>query len=299
MRLFDFGTTIAIAAAFVGSANASANGRDDCEARFSQDSVTLNLLANELGHDQVALADEDVRILAGPEPSENTSCRVSIRVSLLSSDGSFPSYSLTASGAPLRPSISETVGGASETAVTVPASRTGRTVNLRATAPTDWGIQSGQYVERLQLSLVDKTGTIIDRMAVNLVLQIPKTVDVMFVGATGVGRTTTIDLGDLSATEQTLSPPFGVRIWSSSAYSFGFTSEHSGLLQHELAMDAIPYRLNVNGQSVALDGNRLAINRLQPSQRSGDFHSLTLSVPARRSVAGRYKDRLTVSVSAL
>ena len=294
--------TIAVLASGLAAffaAPAWAQGPADCTARFAEDSVTITLLANDLGHDKFAIGDEDIRISSGPDPRENRACNTIVRISRLSSDQSFPDYTLTSAGRLVRPSPSEGVGGSSDLDVTVPASTAGRTLNFQATASTDWGILSGQFVERLQASLIDRSGVVIDRMAVNLVLQVPKTVDVMFVGAMGTGRTSTVNLGELSAAAPTESPPFGVRIWSSSPYSFAFVSENRGQLVHDMGMDQIPYRLVIDGLQQALDGTAAPMNGMQASGSGGDFYPLRLTVPARRSVAGNYADRITVSVTAL
>lgn len=289
-----------VASAFALPTNAKAQDDGGCELRFAERSATITLLAANVGYGQTASDDQEIKVVNAVASDGSATCRANVRLSRLTSNRTFPDYRISSAGRTLQPSLSQAEGGGkNQLVLNVPASRAGRNIALRVVAPTNWGIRAGRHVERLQLSLVGPTGEIIDRMALSLILDIPKTVDVMFVGATGIGRATSINLGALSQTEVTKSPTFGVRIWSTSGYSFGFSSEHGGQLEHELGMDSIPYNLNMNGRQIALDGSTTPVNMLAKTARRGDFYRLNLSVPGRRSVAGRYQDRIVVSVSAL
>ncbi len=279
---------------------AIARDRDECDVRFSQESATITMLASNIGEGQRAVGEQLVRVVANENDGPNSACRVDLRVSRLTSDPAFPAYRLVILGRPLEPTLNETViGTQNQIALSVPSNRTGRSVSLQAAAASDWGVRSGRHNEQLQLSLVGPDGEIIDRLALNLVLDIPKAVDVMFVGATGTGRTSRIDLGNLSATEPTRSEPFGLRVWSSSGYRVEISSENGGNLGHRLGMDAIPYRLEIDGRDVALGNTATPFSRPDATGRTGDLFRVGILVPARRSVAGRYQDRITVSVSSI
>lgn len=296
-----FSPLLCAALAFPVSVAAQSSEREeDCRVRFTQDSATIALLAANIGPGHQAFGEEIVSITAAAERDNSAPCRVDLRLSRLTSDPSFPNYRFTVLGRPLQPAISETVTGAqNEIIATIPSSRGGLSVNLQANAPADWGTRWGRYNEQLQLSLVGASGDILDRLALNLELQIPKAVDVMFVGATGTGRTKQIDLGVLSATEATRSQPFGLRVWSSSGYKVDIASENSGTLAHLQGMDAIPYRLEIDGSDMALTAGAAVFSKANHTSRTGDLYRLGVSVPARRSVAGDYQDRITVSVSSI
>jgi len=291
------GALILAACAMPPSLNAQE--RSACDLRFAEDSLTVNLFATSVGHSQRAIGDSNIRVRVAETGEQSGTCRADLRLSRLNSDQRFPDYLFTIRGRAVRASIAETVGSAeNQFLVTIPKKSTGQTFPLQIAAPTEWGIQSGQYVEQLQLSLVNDRGEVMDRLPLNLVLDIPKTVDVMFVGATGTGQTSTINLGDLSQTEETRSLPFGVKIWSTSNYAFGFSSENNGRLLHREGRDAIPYELRMDNRRVPLDDGANFSSSGQ-SERNGDIYRLRVAVPPRRSVAGRYQDRVTVTVSAL
>lgn len=286
-------------------APAHAQPSDECDVRFAQDSATIAMLAPGLGLGQQAIGEQTITVTLaqsnnGDDDQRSGTCQIDLRLSRLTSDPSFPDYRLTASGRALEAGFSETVSSSqNQIIVTVPSGRSGQSINLQASVPAEWGTRAGRYNEQLQLALVGASGEILDRLALNLELDIPKAVDVMFVGATGTGQTSRVDLGALSATEPTRSPPFGLRVWSSSGYKVDISSENGGNLAHLQAMDAIPYQLEIDGRDVALSAAPAAFTRANATSRSGDLFRLGVFVPARRSVAGEYQDRITVSVSSI
>ena len=270
----------------------------DCDFAFSERGITIPLLASDLGSGQSVAGSEEIEITAtNARPS---ACVTTLRLSRITATQAFPNYVVTASNQPITPSANETIGGqGNEIRIALPASSLRNQVSLKAVASTDWGLVAGSSTEQLQLSLVGPGGDILDRIPLNLELEIPKTVDVMFVGDLGGGQTSNIDLGELSSEETVTSSPFGVRIWSSSGYRFGFTSQNAGKLVHRQGMDRIPYDLMVDGIPYSLESGAAELRREQASAPSGDNYGLTIRVPARRSVAGEYQDRLTVSVTAI
>lgn len=292
-------TPLALAAS-VAPAAASAQPADHCLFRFAEDTVEMQLNAAELGAGSTVLGSENITI-AGLQGTEDAGvCQMALRVSKLTNLSDFPDYNLRASNRPISPSVSELIGSqASQINLTIPLSGASTTVNFQAVVPTEWGLTAGEHLENLQLSLLNQAGVVVDRMKLDLVVDIPKVVDVMFVGSTGTGRTTSVELGQIEQMSETRSEPFGVRIWSSSGYGFTFSSENSGSLRHEQDLDAIPYQLAVNGVSYTLDNVSSRFTSNVSTAAGGDLYRLSIMVPARRNVAGNYHDRLTVSVNAI
>lgn len=273
---------------------------DQCSLQFAEDAVTITILVVDLGPGSSASGEQAIRVLAEGGGANSASCRGALRISRLSGAGSFPEYRLTARGQPIAPSISEAIGDArNQINLSLSGNNASRSVDLRMSLPTGWGLIAGRHSEQLQLALLDSAGEVADRMTLNVVLEIPKAVDVILVGATGGGQTSSIELGDLSPTEATQSAPFGLRIWSTSAYTYGFTSVNGGSLRHALDMDSIPYQLSIEGRPITLSSGRVEFNNPTSSAARGDLYRLGIQVPARRSIAGRYSDSITVSVSAI
>lgn len=282
------------------STSATAQRPLECNLIFSERSVTIALVAADIGTGQKVAGSETVIISADREEGDTSACVATVRVSKISGFPDFPVYSLTAANRQIVASANENIGGpVNQANLAIPASSNRLVVNLQAVAATEWGLEAGRQIERLQLSLIARDGTILDRIPLNLELDIPKTVDVMFVGATGGGQATSIDLGFLSTVETVSSLPFGVRIWSSSGYQFAFSSENRGKLVHHQGSDAIPYDFFVNNVPYPFDRAAPPLGSAGASQPRGDSYSLSIRVPPRRSLAGEYQDRLTVSVSAI
>lgn len=281
-------------------ASLSAQPATECALSFSERAITVTLLPAELGAGESVAGTETARIETPRGGGSSSACVASLRVSRITSATDFPNYSLTADNKPVVPSVNESSGGpGSDVNFSIPANQSARSVDLRAVASAEWGLQAGRRTERLQLSIVARNGAILDRIPFNIEIDIPKAVDVMFVGASGASRASQVDLGNLSATERTVSQPFGVRIWSSSSYRFQFRSQNAGLLQHRGGLDAIPYELFVDGQRYQLgSASGASLSQGSATAAGGDLFGLTVEVPARRSVAGDYQDQLTVNVTA-
>lgn len=296
-RGFGLGLLLAFLMAPVA---ATAQPATSCDLSFSDRSLTITLLASDLGVGQSVAGRGDVLIEAIHPDDGRQDCVASVRLSYISATPRFPDYSMTASNQPIVPSANETIGGPrNQVRVAVPSNRTTTTIALDAVAATEWGLVAGRQTEQLQLTLVGRDGDILDRIPLFIDLEIPKAVDVMFVGATGSGPASSIDLGDLSASERVTSQPFGVRVWSSSGYEFTIQSENAGNLVHQQALDQIPYELLVNGFRYELRSAPAPITSADPSEIGGDRYGLTISVPARRSIAGEYQDRLMITVNAI
>ncbi|WP_199504847.1 hypothetical protein [Qipengyuania sp. YIM B01966] len=240
-------------------------------------------------------------------PAAGGPCSATIRVSRLGvpTDPAFPPYDLLAPGNSRIEILPEpTAGGTPDSDVTianVPPGPQGRAVPLRVRVDTEWGLRSGTYVEQLQLLLVDDEGEIVDRSNLTITIIIPPAVSLRFVGAViggGAYGPARIDLGNLSSTHDTRSERFGARIFSTAPYTVRFSSSNQGDLLHEQSNDRIPYRLFFDGALVDLKGSP-EVSYPERTPATGDRRPMRIVVPAIVAPAGRYSDRITVSVSAL
>ena len=234
-------------------------------------------------------------------------CPATIRVSRLTGpvDPNFPEYNLRAPGQSQVEILQDpSAGGTSLSDVKIanaPVGPQGRSVPFELQVPTEWGLTAGTYIDRLELLLFDQNGALVDRTNLTITILIPATVSVRFVGAViggGFGSGARIDLGTLSTSEQTRSQPFGARIFSTAPYLVNVASANSGNLAHVELGSEIPYRLYFDGAQVDLSGIS-AFTYLAPTPRSGNTRPMSLEVPPASVPAGRYNDRITLTVSAL
>lgn len=184
----------------------------------------------------------------------------------------------------------------SDVAVNVAPQAT-RTVPLSFKMPTAWGLRAGFYQDQLRLVLIGENGQEVDSRSVSLRFDIPSTATLRLFGA-GVGRgASNIDLGRLSATQETRSNPFALRIWSTAPYAVSFRSDNAGDLVHSNGVDRIPYELRINSVQADLagGGEYFFASHTGPP---GDIHSLMLRVGPVRALAGDYSDRITITVTA-
>jgi hypothetical protein len=241
------------------------------------------------------------------DPADGGPCLATIRVSRLGepADPAFPPYQLLAPGNNRIEILTEpTAGGTTDSDIAianVPSGPQGRAVPLRMQVETEWGLRSGTYTEQLQLLLIDGNGEIVDRSNLTVTIIIPPAVSLRFVGAViggGAYGPARVDLGNLSSTEETRSQRFGARIFSTSPYIVRFSSTNQGSLIHERGDDRIPYRLYFDGVLVDLNG-LTEVSYPERTPATGDRRPMRIVVPAAVAAAGRYSDRITVSVSAL
>ena len=106
-----------------------------------------------------------------------------------------------------------------------------------------------------------------------------------------------MDLGVLDPKSVTTSAPFGIRVWSTSAYTVSFQSENNGRLMLESRASSIDYQLYMDGNRVSTNG---AVAGYEPDATDalGDFHSMIIRVEPFRARAGEYSDRVEVTVTA-
>lgn len=245
--------------------------------------------------------------LAAPGATGQESCQATIRIARLapSLHPDFPPYLLRASGNRRVEVLSDPAsGGTTESDVIVadaPSGQRSWAVPYQIGVPTEWGLRAGTYVERLQLLLIDRNGNVADRSTLTLTVVIPSAVSVRLIGAVIGGESrgpAQIDLGDLSSSRETRSQRFGALIFSTAPYVVRFSSANRGNLLHEQGREQIPYRLIFDGALVDLAGSS-EFPYLDPTPRGGDRRAMNIVVPPAVALAGRYSDRITVTVTAL
>jgi hypothetical protein len=270
-----------------------------CTPEFVERSQTVTVGAIKVGVGESSRENFNIRVRnqgSGP-------CSATIRVARI--DGSAVSanleYRLRSGSSVLQILPNETAASTSQSELFVaslPAGQNGRSVPFQLTFPTDWGIEAGFHSEQLQLTILDKSGLVTDTLLLAINVNVPPSVSIRIVGATGSNRIASINLGDIKPNMISRSDPFGVRIWSTSAYSVSFTSENQGVLRHEGGQDSIPYEMRMDDQLVDLvAGGDFAF----PDRTSslGLVHRLRVQAGPAKGRAGEYSDRVTVTVTAV
>lgn len=240
-------------------------------------------------------------------PGGRGPCQATIRVSRIGAlpAPNIPPYSLRASGnrrVEILPDPSASGTANSDVIIAnAPSGPQGRAVPFQISVPTEWGLKSGIYTEQLQFSLIDESGGIVDRSTLTTTIVIPSVVSMRLVGAVvGDGSTgpAQVDLGNLSSSNETRSDRFGARIFSTAPYTVRFSSVNLGHLMHDQGRDQIPYRLTFDGNRVDLSGT-FEIPYTESTPRGGDRRAMSIVVPPAVALAGRYSDRITMTVTAM
>lgn len=276
-----------------------AQAQSGCDPEFADNARTVSVTGIEIGAGE--RAREDFTILVRNPGSE--SCAAFLRVARR-----FPAISqddlpirLSSSGRLLEilPNLS-TVGAIGDDLLipNIPTTSNGRALPFRLGFPTEWGLQAGLYSQEFVLSLHDQTGALLDTMVLVVRIDVPPAVALRIVGASGNSPIKRINLGILDPDAINRSDPFGLRIWSTSPYRVEFQSENLGSLRHNNGEGEIPYSLLMSGSEVNLEGTNVRVFTEHTSSL-GDLHPLRVLVQPFFAEAGRYSDRVEVSVSAI
>lgn len=164
-----------------------------------------------------------------------------------------------------------------------------------------WGSAAGEYSEDLVFQLLDVTaGAQIAIQRTRLSLQIPKAALIRFAGASGADGPARIEMGPISSTVPTQSPPFALRILSTSAYRIDLASANRGALRRIGGQEIIPYEMSVGRQIVNLSGAANSIQVDRHTSSVGDVHPITIVInPDPTYHAGDYSDQVTVTVTTI
>jgi hypothetical protein len=276
-----------------------------CEPGFMTSSQSVNIVGVDVEPGAVASATLGLNV-RNEGGTGDQACPAVIRVSRVgaSADPSFPAFTLLGPGSQTIEILPDpSAGGSTASDVNIinalPAPQ-GLDVPFVFRVPTEWGIKAGTYSEQLRFSLYDVGGTLRDTATVTVSITIPRAVSVRLVGAvlgasgTGPAR---VDMGTLSSSTETRSPDFAALIFSTGPYMVSFASANLGNLLNENGHDKIGYELYFDGQRVDLAGVN-GFPYAAATSSLGDFRPLRVIVPAVDAAAGRYTDRVTVTVSA-
>lgn len=308
--------SILVAPIFLLAIPAIANAAE-CEPVFvgGDQSVIIDGVDIEPGGSATRDFQIRVRNAAGPPgggpdmsgPMGAGPCETIIRVARVgpSPGPDFPSYSLRAPGNRQIEILADpTAGGTADSDVVIanaPPGPQGRAVPFQLGVSTEWGLRAGTYVDQLELVLIDPSGRVVDRSTFTITIIIPSAVSLRLVGAVvggGVGGPAQVNLGSLSSTEETRSERFGALIFSTAPYSVRFSSANRGNMLHEQGREQVPYRLFFDGMLVDLAGAN-EFPYLDRSAKGGDRRPMSIVVPPVVALAGRYSDRVTVTVTAM
>lgn len=234
----------------------------------------------------------------------DTSCdlRLTVGRDVGASDPDFPPYRLIGPNGAVSTIGSDGGGDSLENSVTVTVPA-GTEVPVRYQVGTrvGWGAEAGDYIEELVFRLRefgDRSDPV--RQRAELRLTIPTVARIRFAGAGRTSGAAQLELGTLSTTAPTRSPPFAIRVLSTSAYQMVLVSQHAGALQRIGGAERIPYRMRVGGRLMNMAGGSDLISRNRHTGPRGDLHPVSVVIdpdPERR--AGDYTDRVTVTVTPI
>ena len=296
---------VAFAALLPVAANAA------CEPSFVEGSNIVTITPPVSFDNQRLVERFSVRVRN--DGSEVCTLRLGVGREIASTGLRFPVYSLTG------PSGNEPVAGLSGTGDStgfgsefiVPAN--GQvSVPYELRMAVGWGSEAGTYAEDLVFQLLDvqsgreiagqrtRSGRAITNQRTRLSLEIPRSTRIRFAGASRGDGPARIEMGPLSATAPTRSPPFALRILSTSAYRIDLVSQNRGALRRSDGPDLIPYRMTLGGQAVNLSGAAYSRQIGRATSSVGDVHPVTIVIdPDSTRHAGQYSDRVTVTVTAI
>ncbi len=271
----------------------------ECVPKFVDSSQTVTVSDIEVGVGEISRQSFQIRV----RNDGDGSCGANVRFARI--DGTAPSanlqYTLRSGSSVLQVLADEAATATSDSDLFLrglPSSDSGRAVPFLLTIPSGWGIESGFHSEQLQLSLLDTTGQVADTLLLTINVDVPPSVSIRVVGATGSNSIATINLGNITPRDVSTSDPFGIRVWSTSAYAVTFESENNGSLRHEQALDTIPYELRMDEQQVNLGGGGEFVFPDRTTSL-GRVHRLRVQAGPAVGRAGGYGDRVTVTVTAV
>ena len=271
----------------------------ECHPKFVNNSQTVNVSDVEVGARKVSRESFNVRIVN----EHNGPCSATIR--FLRLDGTAVSanleYALRSGSSVLELLPNQAATGTSQSDLLVagiPGGDSGRSVPFLLTIPSDWGVEAGFHSEQIQLSLIDVSTQVVDTLLLTINVTVPPSVSIRVVGATGTDRVASINLGNITPRDVSVSDPFGIRVWSTAPYLVSFESENRGNLRHEGGLDLIPYEMRMDEQQVNLGASG---DFVFPERTTslGRVHRLRVQAGPATGRAGGYADRITVTVTAV
>lgn len=283
-----------VAACFATAAQA------DCNPSFVDGSATIRLTPPTSFSNDLLIEPFQVRI----KNSGDEACVLRLGVGRRIPGGSqqFPAYSVTGpNGKVPLPSL----GGAANNGVygtefTVPAGEQ-IILSYNVRMNVGWGFEAGVFTEDLVFQVFEgqprRPVITQDRQ---LLLEIPRMALIRFAGISGLDGPALIEMGALSPNAVTNSPPFALRVLSTSGYRMELVSDNGGALRQTDGNYLIPYALSLDGKKIDLSGAPSAVQTNHHTSSLGDVHPVKISVrPNPEYPAGEYSDRVFVAVTAM
>ncbi len=234
----------------------------------------------------------------------SSSCEVRLAIGrdMAASDPAFPTYTLAGpSGAvnAVDASAARLAASSFVDVIVPPGGEVAVPFDLRFRL--GWGSEAGSYSEALDFFLFrrdSRAEIATQRTMVNLT--VPTAARIRFAGASGGRGAARLEMGALSSVTPTVSPPFAIRVLSTSGYQMQLESENAGALRRTNGPERIPYRMTVDNRPLNLAGGGDMISVGRHTSSVGDVHPVSVVVdpdPARH--AGEYRDRVTVTVTPI
>lgn len=271
-----------------------------CEPGFVDGTNVVNLRPSASFDNQQLVEPFVVRVRNSGD--EICTIRLGVGRTLGAASSRFPTYTLTG------PTGMETVSAITVTADTagsgneyiVPANGE-ISIPYEVRMAIGWGAEAGLYTDELVFSLLDaQSGSAIANKKLQLDLDIPQTARIRFAGASGADGPARIEMGPISTTAATRSPPFALRVLSTAAYRIDLVSQNSGALRRAGTRDLIPYQMTLGRQTMNLTGVGDSVRVNRHTSSVGDVHPVTIVInPDPEYHAGDYSDRVTVTVTTI
>ena len=272
----------------------------ECEPAFVDGSSTVRLVPPTAFNNDVLIESFQVRI----KNSGDEACVLRLGVGRRLAGGSrqFPTYSLSGpDGKVPLPSLAGAAnnGGFGREIVIAAGEQVAVPYDVRMTV--GWGSEAGTLTEDLVFQLYDsRPGRPVVTQDTQLLLEIPKMALIRFAGISGLNGPALVEMGTLSPNSLTTSPPFALRVLSTSAYRMELVSDNNGALRKIDGSYLIPYSISLRGKKLRLDGANDAIETNRHTSSTGDVHPVKITVqPDPEYPAGEYSDRIFVTVTAM
>lgn len=271
-----------------------------CEASFIEGTNVVNLRPSASFDNQQLVEPFFIRVRNTGD--EVCAIRLGVGRTLAANSSRFPAYTLTGSnGVETVTDITVTTDTAGFGNEYIVSAKGEVSIPYEVRMAIGWGAEAGLYVDELVFHLLDaQSGKAIASKKVQLDLDIPQTARIRFAGASGADGPARIEMGPISTTAPTRSPPFALRVLSTSAYKVELASENAGALRRAGTGDLIPYQMTVGGQAINLSGAGDSVRVSRHTSSVGDVHPVTIVIqPDPEYHAGEYSDRVTVTVTTI
>ena len=283
------------------SAFGPAAARAECTPRFTNSALSIVVPDLDLSSGGQSLENFSFRIRNEGGPGDQCSARLRFVRSNTAPSNFVIDYTVLRGARVMDVLANESLPGTAGSdwrTTQISSGPNGANFPFKLAIPSGWGLPAGTWTDDVIALLVDDSGAVVDQLFISITFTVPPSVELRIVGATGENAIARVDMGDLDAGSINDSAPFGVRIWSSSAYTVSFDSQNQGYLRRSPSDDRIPYELYMDGARVGVLGGAA---KYVPTHTGpmGNLHPLKVRVRPFQSRAGDYSDRVEVTVTAV